>query len=311
MAAGKMLSQRKAEQRMRQNSEATETTSPAAQSHWDVLQEEPHQPERSVAKAILNGWDRFNVRHLLLWMVAIAISIGINRGIKASQNQGIPSLTSFLTAWFSARFDFQDYVTSISAGSILGLGIPAVMTGPAKTNFSEHPARVLLALCISFVILNFAQQVSGVDPLLGMLGVSATGLVWSLYALVRPKIGWAWRIAIFLVCLSCISDFCFGCQLIPLASPRFLSQGAFASYQIYVPATIGAIGNHELISILLGAGFAIMVPVAGILEIAFGRFKDWRTWTVTMLIPICLMLLATPIAVEIVRGYLLEQSIRR
>ena len=61
----------------------------------------------------------------------------------------IESQWPLLAAWFNARLDFQDYMTAITAGSILGLGIPAVMTGPENSKFSEHPARVLFALCIS------------------------------------------------------------------------------------------------------------------------------------------------------------------
>ncbi len=293
---------------MRQNREATECTSPAVESNWDVTQEEPSRPRSSFAKVILNGWDRFNVRHLLLWMVAIALAIGATRGLKAV-NYATHSLSSFLSAWFSVSLDLHDYMTSISAGSILGLGIPAVMTGPVKTKFSEHPARVLFALCISFVLLNLAQRASNIDPLLGMLGTAATGFIWSFYALIRPRIGWAWRAAILLVCLSCVWDFFYGCQLVPFTSQKFLSRGAFASYPIYVPYTIESIGQHASVSILLGAGLAFMVTVAGSIEIAFGRFKDWRTWTASIVIPICLMVSAIPLVVELVRGFLLEQSI--
>jgi len=290
---------------MRKLSEANETPKPAIDSSWDVINDEAPAQRNSIAQVLWKGWDRFNVRHLLLWMAAIAFAIGAFRGFKAIHST-IESQSPFLAAWFSASLDFQDYMTAITAGSILGLGIPAVMTGPANSKFSEHPARILFALCISLIILILVQQASGVTPILGMLGVSATGFVWSFYALIRPKIGWAWRVTILMVCLSCAWDFFYACQLTPSTTPKFLSRGPFASYTVYVSYSFEGMWLNSIVSILLGAGFAIMVLISGGLEIVFGKFKDWRTWTATIVIPVCALLFALPLLYEMVRGYRLE-----
>ena len=246
--------------------------------------------------------------HASVGGVAIAFAIGAFRGFKAMHST-FGSQSPFLAAWFSVSLDFQDYMTAITAGSILGLGIPAVMTGPANSKFSEHPARVLFALCISLTILILVQNASGIDPILGMLGVSATGFVWSFYALIRPKIGWAWRVTILLVCLACAWEFFYAVQLIPFATPKFLSSGLLASYPIYVPYSFEAMWLNSIVSILLRAGFSLMVLIAGSLEIAFGKFKDWRTWTATIVIPVCVFLFALPLLYEMVRGYQLEHSV--
>ena len=276
---------------MRKLPEANETSKPAIDSSWDVIDDAAPAQRNSIAQVLWKGWDRFNVRHLLLWMAAIAFAIGAFRGFKAMRNT-FQSESPFLAAWFNASLDFQDYMTAITAGSILGLGIPAVMTGPGNSKFSEHPARVLFALCISLTILILVQHASGIDPLLGMLGVSVTGFIWSFYALIRPKIGWAWRVAILMVCLSCAWDFFYAFQLISSTTPKFLSLRQYASYAI--------------VSILLGAGFSLMILIAGSLEIVFGKFKDWRTWTATIVIPVCALLFALPLLYEMVRGYRLE-----
>ena len=51
-----------------------------------------------------------------------------------------------------------------------------------------------------------------------------------------------------------------------------------------------------------------MLVLAGMTEIAMGKFKDWRTWTATLVIPICVILSATPMVFELVRSYQLEQT---
>ena len=179
--------------------EVNETPKPAVDSSWDVIDDEAPVQRNSIAQVLWKGWDRFNVRHLLLWMAAIAFAIGGFRGFKAMHST-IDSQWPFLAAWFRASLDFQDYMTAITAGSILGLGIPAVMTGPANSKFSEHPARVLFALCISLIVLILIQHASGITPILGMLGVSVivalpaqlfltTGIPACLWFLTRDKTG--------------------------------------------------------------------------------------------------------------------------
>jgi hypothetical protein len=288
---------------MRQSSEANEHPKQTPESSWNaILEDAPAQ--RPSFSTLLTGWDRFNVRHLLLWMAGIAFSIGAFRCFKAMR-LAVPVPSSFFESWFLVSLDFDDYVNAIAVGSILGVGIPAVLTGPPNSKFSEHPARVVFALFIALATLKLAEHFTGVDSLLGMAGIAATGFVWSLYALVRPKIRWAWRWALLLVCFACAWDFYFVCQIVLMTSQ--LTTGGLSPMVRYTPFSI--VEQYALVATLLGAGIIISIGLAGILEIARGRFKDWRTWTVMFIIPISVLLNATPLLYQILRSYQLQQPI--
>lgn len=245
-------------------------------------------------------------------MFGITIATGVARGLRAlnvaiSESYGSRDpllLLDFFKAWFVGSIDYQDMALAIAGGSIVGLGIPAVLTKPENSKFLEHPARVLFALSIALIILGVAQNLlsAGIfgsnfqpDALVCMLGAAATGFVWSLYATVRSRVSLIWRVAILLICLSYAYDFYYGCQLL----------GAFASGRIYTPYSIDHYGT---MTILLSGSIALVLVLAGITEIAIGKFKDWRTWTATLVIPICVILSATPMVYELVRSYHLEQT---
>jgi len=247
-------------------------------------------------------------------MFGIAIATGVARGLRALNvaiNESYGSrdhllLLDFFKAWFVGSIDYQDMALAIAGGSIVGLGIPAVLTKPEKSKFLEHPARVLFALFIALIILGVAQNLlaAGIfgpnfhpNPLVCMLGAAATGFVWSLYATVRSRVSPIWRVAILLICLSYAYDFYYGFQLLGVTS--------FASGRIYTQYSIDL---YCTMTILLNGSIALVLVLAGITEIAMGKFKDWRTWTATLVIPICVILIATPMVYELVRSYQLEQT---
>ena len=287
----------------RQSPEANASSNETPKPSWNSIQDDAPVQRTPFLTSILNGWDRFSVRHLLLWMAGIAFSIGAFRFFKAMR-LALPLPSSLVESWFLVSLDVQDYVNAIAIGSILGVGVPAVLTGPANAKFSEHPARVLFALFIALSILKLAEHFAGVDSMLGMLGTSTTGFVWSLYALVRSKIGWAWRWAILLVCLSCVWDFYLGCQI---ASMTTKLRGGLISKFLYTQYSF--IEEYAVVAILLGVGFVLSIGLAGLLELTLGRFKDWRTWTVMVIIPISVLLNAAPLLYQIIRSYQLQQPI--
>ncbi len=277
--------------------------------------------------AFLRGWDRFSLRHLLLWMIGIALATGYFRGLGAmrlamtdrvQRSQG-GFLFDFFSAWLIGTLDVHDMTLAIAAGSILGLGTPAILTGPANSRFFEHPARILFSVCIVLVATAIAYDLIWLvgdssflhpDPVTSSMVAAAVGFAWSLYALIRSRVGWAWRVAVLLICISYASSFCLDGQLASVFLPTS-SLGAgrtYASYVFYTPYSIENFRVSGVVETLLGCGIAFAILVAGIIEIAVGRFKDWRTWTATLVIPICIVLIATPWIYEMVRSYRLDQS---
>ena len=69
------------------------------------------------------------------------------------------------------------------------------------------------------------------------------------------------------------------------------------------------IEEYAVVAILLGVGFVLSIGLAGLLELTLGRFKDWRTWTVMVIIPISVLLNAAPLLYQIIRSYQLQQPI--
>ncbi len=288
----------------------------------DVISEGATTP---TGAAFLRGWDRFSLRHLLLWMIGIALATGYFRGLGAirmammdtySRSEG-SFLSDFFSAWLVGTLEYQDTALAIAAGSILGLGMPAILTGPANSKFFEHPARILFSVCIALVGTAIASDLIWLggdgtflylDPVTCSMVAAGVGFVWSLYALLRSRVGWAWRVAVLLICLSYASQFCLDGQLASVFLPTS-SLGAgrrYASYDFYTPYSVENFRVSGVAETLLGCGIAFAILVAGILEIAVGRFKDWRTWTASLVIPICIVLIATPWIYEMVRSYRLD-----
>ena len=169
----------------------------------------------------LAGWERFGTRHIFLWMFSLAASTFVFQCLKAFEN----SLHG--AAWerndaFSAS-SVPSTLVAMSAGTILGLALPVILTGPKGSFFLDHPARVLFTLFASLTLLDLVARClsSSMSSVLGTMnelaiaaGIIATGFIWSVYALVRPRIGWIWRFAMLLCCLALANDFAYLCQVI-------------------------------------------------------------------------------------------------
>ena len=113
-----------------------------------------------------------------------------------------------------------------------------------------------------------------------MLGAAAIGFIWSLYATIRSRVSLIWRVAILLICLSYAYNFFYGYELLGVSS--------FASGRIYTPYSID--DHYGTMTILLSGSIALVLVLAGITEISIGKFKDWRTWTATLVIGVCKMI---------------------
>lgn len=272
----------------------------------------------------LRGWDRFSIRHLLLWMIGIAFATGYFRVLEATritmnrmhQSSEGGFLFDFLSSWLVGSLAYQDTTLAIAAGSIVGLGIPAILTGPAHSRFFEHPARVLFAVCMALVALSVVQDLialgidgpfSHLNPVTCSMVAAAFGLAWSLYALIQSRVGWVWRVAVLLICLSYASNFFFDGHLasVFLSSSTLNAGRRYASYDFdfYTPYSIENFKACGVVEMLLGCGTAFSILVAGVIEIAVGRFRDWRTWSATLVIPMCITLIASPWIYEMYRSY--------
>jgi hypothetical protein len=204
----------------------------------------------------------------------------------------------------------EEILIAMVGGTIVGLGLPIVFTGPEKTRFLEHPSRVLFALLMGMVGLGAIQRFTfngnlvGVDGLAFEMGVSATAFVWALYASIRPSIGWLWRGAMILICLECLLDFILLLRLIGFSS--MIGGRRYASYD-------AAFQNFdlELIQLLtLPAVIAFTVFLAGLVEVLFGRFRDWRTWVAMTVIPMCLIVGLVPVGIQLWRSYQIDVQSR-
>ena len=251
----------------------------------------------------LAGWERFGTRHIFLWMFSLAASTFVFQCLKAFEN----SLHG--AAWerndaFSAS-SVPSTLVAMSAGTILGLALPVILTGPKGSFFLDHPARVLFTLFASLTLLDLvARCLSGsMSSVLGTMnelaiaaGIIATGFIWSVYALVRPRIGWIWRFAMLLCCLALANDFAYLCQVISASN----AVGGRLMPYVQAPQL------YAIVSVGGSIAIACTILVAGIVEILFGKFRDWRVWLATLVLPVCLIFSQSPSVFELLRSYQID-----
>ena len=251
-----------------------------------------------------SAWDRFGTRHIFLWMFSLAASTLIFRSLNAFQNSNNG------VGWerndgFSA-FSISETLVAMSTGTILGLGFPILLTGPKGSRFLEHPARVLFTLFVSLTLLalmaraisaSMSSVLQSTSEQAMAAGMVATGFVWAFYALIRARIGWLWRLAILLCCVSLANDFVYVCQIT-------ISTNA-ASAVRNIPY-VNDPNLYAVVSIAGTSAMAIAMILAGVVELTIGTFRDWRTWITTMVLPICLILSQSPSAYELFRSYQIE-----
>ena len=272
----------------------------------------PNEPNASQPDSLtwkqktLEGWERFGTRHILLWMFSLAATPLVFQCLNAFQN----SLNG--AAWsrndgFSAN-SIPSTLVAMSSGTILGLGLPVILTGPKGSHFLEHPARVLFTLFVSLTLLDLVARClsSSMSSVLGSMnelaiaaGMIATGFIWAVYALVRPRIGWLWRFATLLCCLALANDFAYLCQVI--SASNVVGGGRYIPY----------VQDTHLFAIVSVGGtisIACAILIAGTVEILFGKFRDWRIWITTLVLPVCLILSQSPSVFELLRSYHIESK---
>lgn len=253
-----------------------------------------NQPDSVAWKRMaLAGWERFGTRHIFLWMFSLATSTFVFQCIQGFQNSLSSSIPLTLVA--------------MSSGTILGLGLPVILTGPKGSFFLEHPARVLFTLFASLTLLDLVARClsSSMSSVLGSMnelaisaGMIATGFVWSVYALVRPRIGWLWRFATLLCCAALANDFAYLCQIISASNA---SGGRFMPY-------VQDTHLFAIVSVGVTIAIACAILIAGIVEILFGKFRDWRIWLATLILPVCLIFGQSPSVFELLRSYQIESQ---
>lgn len=252
----------------------------------------------------LEGWERFGTRHIFLWMFSLAASTFVFQCLNAYQN----SLNG--AAWTQndgfSNSSIPSTLVAMSSGTILGLGLPVILTGPKGSFFLEHPARVLFTLFLSLTLLDLVARClsSSMSSVLGSMnelaiaaGMIATGFIWSVYALVRPRIHWLWRFATLLCCLALANDFAYLCQII--SASNVVGGGRYMPY----------VQDTHLFAIVSVSGtiaIACAILIAGTVEILFGKFRDWRTWLTTLVLPVCLIFSQSPSVFELLRSYQIE-----
>jgi hypothetical protein len=269
-------------------------------SDWEVMRDDHNGLLQTSNKGAAEGWTRFGVRHVLLWMTVVALFASLVRLDSAFLGED----------WGYPDAGVDEILIACAGGTIVGLGLPIVLTGPTHTQFLDHPARVLFALLTSLVALGAIQRLTGngflfgVDGLSFEMGVSATAFVWALYASIRSRIGWLWRIAMILICLQCILDFVSLARLMSVSSA--IGTRRYASYIAELQSF-----DFDLIQLfVIPVAIAMCVFLAGVVEMFLGRFKDWRTWIAMTVVPVCLIVCLVPVGVELWRSHQLDIQTR-
>lgn len=294
--------------------EGVKSTKPPA---WEAIQEESVQ-EFSYRNLLFKGWERFGVRHILLWMLGIAFATLVFRSINAlgiaiteSGESQTWTIFTFMAALRSQRLDLVDLTHSIAAGSILGLGLPTIFSGPANSKFLEHPARVLFALFTSFVMVEMLQKLLVVgafgqgfqpDHYVSLLGGLSCSFIWTTYAVFRSRVSWRWRMVLVLICVSVAFEFAITLQVFRLTGGSSSNSTRWLSNSVYN----NVFWQSALVMVVEGV-VLLALMCSGIIELAFGRFKDWRTWAVSFVIPASTLTANAPMIYEMYRAYLMEQ----
>ena len=255
------------------------------------------------------GWNRFGVRHFLVWMIGIGAMGGILRAIEAlrfayDQTGSLDAdyLRRFLQAWPIVRLNVDDLAGMFVYGSILGLGIPAALTKPPNTEFWRHPGRVHFALACAMTSLAIGVQLLGTglfgsilrsEENLSLLGGFGTAFVWSFYTMIRSRTRLVWRLALFLITLSIATEFCLTAyQGVMLRQTTLPSTSIIKLEQTHVLASIGA-----------GVLIVLALIAAGIIELMIGRYRDWRVWSMTFLMPVAYLVASSSLYYELCRAY--------
>lgn len=229
-------------------------------------------------------WDRFGIRHLILWTGAVAISIGFVKFFVVFEQAmlGGSNLADGVVYGFRYQNPIRptELLYALAIGTLFGIGTPAAMARSTSIPFWKHPGRVLLALFVAtasitlgFTFLGFSLF-SGYQErsqILMQLGASSTYLVFALYALFRSRIGVLWRLSLLAWILVIILKIC------------------LHTMELAVPAS-STTTLTRFVLILLGSQFlcAALILISGVVEILLRRVNDWRVWLATFFLPLYL-----------------------
>lgn len=251
------------------------------------------------------SWSRFEVRHLILWTTLVACMIGGVRVWRFLEGAGFApkSLTSLAgTGEWNEPFRQNEILVAFALGTLLGLGLPATLSPSPGIPFWSHPARVVFGLALAVVTTIFATSLASPFLFPGMveqggmilqLGAASTYLVFSIYVLLRSRVGLLWRLALFLwvlmVCLEIASLIIqFGYPMAQVSDPA-----------VVISSTLG------MMLVLIGT-----LMIAGIIELLAGKHKDWRVVSVTLMLPLCLLCFHFPLFDVLYQAYLYDTRLR-
>lgn len=249
-------------------------------------------------------WDRFGLRHFLLWMTSVALMNALWRILTQFEHSlagGGPLGAALLNLFQLAavdRLDAQQAIVASGFGSLLGLGLPAVLARYPEATFWHHPGRVIPALFLTlngtawiasaFGVLFYQGWFEG-SQLLMQMGAASTNLVFALYALMRSRLGILWRLALVLVVFMVCFEIIFSASEL---LNRMNSRIRITDWMMAYLALQGLLG------------FVLMV--SGCMEWMVGKRSDWRTWIAALGVPVTLLCLQAPWIWELYRAYRLN-----
>ncbi len=211
-------------------------------------------------------------------------------------------LRRILDAWAQSSQRQEAVAAGIVFGSIIGLGVPAVLTKPNNTDFWHHPGRVIYALACSFTFVAIGVQLL-CTGLFGSafrgqveactLGGLVTSFLWTFYTFIRCRLGTLWRVAILWIGLAIGAEFaCTSMEALELRRSQIVSSALLRVEQWHVIASLG--------SCLL---VAVTLTAAGFVELTLRQFRDWRVWSMTFLLPIGYVVATWTMYSELWRAY--------
>ncbi len=256
-----------------------------------------------------DAWNRFGLRHFLSWMTGIAVAHGTSRMTEAMRmaydRTGVVDWNypyAAFVAWLDFRPTTDQFLDAILLGSILGLGLPAVLSKPKETEFWKHPARVVFALCLAFIAIRWSVELLSTGlfgPRLrahaqvAWLGGLATGLTWSIYALVRSRVGILWRFGLAAIVIGTIGEFYFnGIEAMALQQSVVSTKTIMNNEKL-----------HIVSSLTCAAVTTLFFLLACVVELTRGKCRDWRVWSLTAMIPFLLIVGTWRTVYELLRAY--------
>lgn len=242
--------------------------------------------------------ERFGIRHMMIWMLAIALTSSLYRFFQGLEQLFLQrgtleqtGLRDWIEAWIHVGLTAENARKSLAGGSVIGLGFLVLRGRSSGTDFWREPARVIFALTVALTSLEVIKYAclfgwvdrrslasQSVEPI--SMGVASTAFVWTLYTALRCRFGWIWRLAIFFLALAMLADVFFvGAGMVtrfraPLANP-----GGNRTWSLHLVSFAG-----------LGLASITTFALAVVMEVTRGKYRSWQTWC-TLAVPASILLL--------------------